>query len=88
MLAAALLACGGGSSTECEATITHQGKQASAKGGDRIAARHSACRSWCEANDSTVASAQAGKRARRTAECAANCGAEVMFSGSATVSCD
>ncbi len=79
----ALLACGGSDSTACSASLSYQGKAAQATGGDRLAARHAACREWCKKefpaakNDSDEVNG-----------CASRCSAELLFGGAtATVSC-
>lgn len=85
LLVGALLACGSGgkSSKNCEATVTHQGKAAQGKGGDRQEASHAACRAWCKANDPPSADSS-----HMQAGCASRCGGDVMFGKSqANVSC-
>jgi len=88
LLLAALLACGGGNPERCTATLDYQGKRAQAKNEDELAAQHSACRSWCEANAPDVVSASQRERSHVLASCASRCGGDLMFGAAvATTSC-
>ncbi|MEZ4369691.1 MAG: hypothetical protein R3B07_02670 [Polyangiaceae bacterium] len=79
----ALLACGGADSAACSATLSYEGKPAQGKGKDRLAARHAACRDWCQR-----ANPGAKNDSDEVNGCASACGADLLFGkGTATVSC-
>lgn len=83
LLLIALLACGGGDDSRCSASLDRLGKNSEAPGVDRIAAQHNACRAWCQAHDSKVASANEKERDFEVVSCASACGGDVLF-GQAT----
>ena len=82
-LVAVLMACAsGGGGKDCSAQPTREGKLATGTGGDRLEARHVACRAWCTQNDPSSSDAFL------LAGCASRCGGDVQFGvATATVSC-
>lgn len=83
LLLGTLLACGGGDSSACSANLSYQGKPAQAKGEDRFAARHAACREWCKA-----ANPGAKNDSDEVNGCASRCSADLLFGkATATVTC-